>query len=278
MLVMRPLTLLMLPLLALATSAQAEVVRKTVEYKLPTGQTAKGVAVYDDAKTGKRPGVLVIPEFWGLTDYPQMRAEQLAEEGYVAFVADMYGDGKTTADAKEAGRLSGEAKKTGLAKLAKPALDELKKMEQVDAENVAAIGFCFGGSTVVAMAGSDYGSQLKGVVSFHGGLGGDAAPAGSTYNGPPMLILHGGADPLVKPADFAAFVQKSIEAGVPITVSSFPGALHAYTNPEADEKARTADMQGKIAYDEAATKISLEIMEEFLESTVGEPNGDDEDD
>ena len=252
-----------------ATSAGAEVVKKAVDYKLPDGTAAKGVAVYDDSSSDKKPGVLVIPEWWGLTEYPQMRAEQLAEMGYVAFVADMYGDGKTTQDAKQAQEWSGKAGKAGLAKLAKPALEQLKKMEQVDGENLAAIGFCFGGSTVVAMAGSDYGSELKAVASFHGGLGAAAAPKGKDYKGPPMLILHGGSDPLVKPADFAKFVEKSIEAGVPISVTSFPGALHAFSNPDATMMADKAGMKGMIAYDETAAKTSWSIMSSFFQQTLG---------
>ena len=258
----------------LAASAGAEVVKKTVEYKLPDGTAAKGVAVYDDADASKKPGVLVIPEWWGLTDYPQMRAEQLAKMGYVAFVADMYGEGKTTQDPKQAQQMAGKAGQAGLAKLAKPALEQLKKMDGVDADKLAAIGFCFGGSTVVAMAGSDYGSELSAVASFHGGLGAQSAPTGK-YAGPPMLILHGGSDPLVKPADFAQFVLKSIEAGVPLTVTSFPGALHAFSNPDATMMAEKTGMQGMIAYDEAAAKQAWSIMDEFFEATMGE-RGDHE--
>ena len=253
----------------LASFVQGEVVKKTVDYKLPDGTAAKGVAVYDDSSSDKKPGVLVIPEWWGLTEYPQMRAEQLAEMGYVAFVADMYGEGKTTEKAEQAQEWAGKAGKAGLAKLAKPAFDQLKMMDQVDGSNLAAIGFCFGGSTVVAMAGSDYGDQLKAVASFHGGLGAAAAPKGKDYKGPPMLILHGGSDPLVKPADFAQFVEKSIEAGVPITVSSFPGALHAFSNPDATMMADKAGMKGMIAYDETAAKLSWSIMGGFFNTTLG---------
>ena len=257
-----------------AAPAGAEVVKKTVEYKLPDGSAAKGVAVYDDSSSDKKPGVLVVPEWWGLTDYPQMRAEQLAEMGYVAFVADMYGGGKTTQDAKQAQEWSTKAGKTGLAKLAKPALDQLKQMDRVNGDDLAAIGFCFGGSTVVAMAGSDYGDELKAVASFHGGLGAAAAPKGKDYKGPPMLILHGGSDPLVKPADFAQFVQKSIEAGVPISVTSFPGALHAFSNPDATMMADKAGMKGMIAYDETAAKVSWSIMGTFFNQTLASSPAD----
>ena len=273
-------TILVLAIAHFASDAGAEIVKQTIEYELPGGATAKGVAVYDDAAEGKRPGVLVIPEWWGLTDYPQMRAEQLARQGYVAFVADMYGEGKTTQDPQQAGQWATAASQAGLANLAKPALDQLAAMEQVDGEKLAAIGFCFGGGTVVAMAGSDYASELTAVVSFHGTLGPDAAPQGEgEYNGPAMLVLHGGADPMVKPEAIGGFVQRCIAAGVPISVTSFPDAVHAFTNPGATALAeKIPSMKGAIAYDEQAERISMEIMEEFLEMTVGEVDEDREED
>ncbi len=140
---------------------------------------------------------------------------------------------------------------------------------------MVAIGFCFGGSTVVAMAQSEYADLLDGVVSFHGGLSKDSAPQGD-YDGPPMLILHGGADPMVQPAAFAGFVQQALMAGVPLSLISFPDAVHAFTNPGADAKAdEYPQLKGAIAYDELATDISFEVMEDFLEMTVGEPGDDD---
>lgn len=246
----------------LAGQASAEIVKESIEYELPDGTTAKGVAFYDDAADGKRPGVLVIPEWWGLTEYPLMRAEQLAKMGYVAFVADMYGQGRTTDDPEEAGQWAGKAQQAGLAKLAKPALAQLKSMEQVDGEKLAAIGFCFGGSTVVNMAGSDYGNELKAVVSFHGTLSEDSAPQ-KEYDGPAMLILHGGADPMVPPEAIGGFVRVCIEKSVPISVTSFPGAVHAFSNPDADRH----ETEG-IAYDKQAARVSWSIMDEFLEMVL----------
>ena len=264
--------------LLFALPASAEVIETAVEYDLPGGGTARGVAVYDDDADGDRPGVLVVPEWWGLTDYPKMRARELAEQGYVALVADMYGDGFTTDDPAEAGEMSGKARRTGLAELAAPAVEELKKLDGVDPDRLAAIGFCFGGSTVVDLAASDAGGDLSAVVSFHGGLGPDAAPA-APYEGPAMLILHGGSDPMVQPEPFSQFVQKCIEAAVPISVVNFPGAVHAFTNPDATAKAEAnPQLQGAIAYDEQAAKMSMEIMGEFLEITLGYDPDDGEDD
>ena len=269
-------------LLALPRPAAAEIVEETVEYALPDGTAAMGVAIYDDERDregGGRPGVLVIPEWWGLTDYPKMRARELAEQGYVTFVADMYGEGQTTDDPQQAGQWAGAANEAGLAELAKPALEELAKLPGVDADNLAAIGFCFGGNTVVHMAKSDYGSRLKAVVSFHGGLAPEAAPEVEGYDGPAMLILHGGADPMDTPEQFGGFVQRCIAAGVPVSTVSFPGALHAFSNPAADALAeKNPSMQGAIAYDEQAAEISLEVMEEFFEMVFDYDDDHDEDD
>ncbi len=274
----KPLTLttfVALLWIVLPAFGQGGMKEEVVEYELPTGEIAQGVLIYDEDVTGMRPGILVVPEWWGLTEYPKMRARELAEEGYIAFVADMYGNGVTTGDPAEAGKWSGMARETGLAELVMPAMKVLVDQENVDDEAIGAIGFCFGGSTVVDMATSDYGSKLKAVVSFHGGLSADAAPQ-AAYNGPAMLILHGGADPMVKPDAFAGFVQKSLEAGVPMTLVNFPTALHAFSNPDATMMAeKNPQLKGAIAYDEQAAKASIEIMDEFFEMIFGDMDDDD---
>ena len=276
---MKNKSLVALLAVSFALPASAEVVREEVGYDLPDGTRAVGVLVHDDEADGERPGVLVIPEWWGRTDYPEMRARELAEMGYVAFVADMYGEGFTTDDPEEAQKRSGRARQAGLAELAAAALEQLKEADGVDDSKLAAIGFCFGGSTVVDMATTaETAGELRAVVSFHGGLGPDAAPQ-AQYDGPAMLILHGGADPMVKPEPFSEFVKQSITAGVPITVVNFPGAVHAFSNPDADAKAEAnPSMQGAIAYDERAAKQSIEIMGEFLEQTLDYDDDDEDDD
>ena len=241
------------------------VVEAPVQYKLPDGTTAKGfVAMPADAVS--RPGVLVIPEWWGLTEYPKTRARELARHGYVAFVADMYGDGETADTPDKAKELSGRATKAGLAERAAPALERLRSMGPVDGRKVAAIGFCFGGSTVADMVKN--GADLKAAVSFHGGLGPDSAPTKGAEIKTPFLVCHGGDDPMVPPAQFAQFVQKSIEAGVPLTVVSFPGAVHAFTNPDADSHG----MDG-VKYDKVAAERSMAIMYQFFAMTTGDPTG-----
>jgi dienelactone hydrolase len=182
--------------------------------------------------------------------------------GYVAFVADMYGEGRVTREAGEAANLSGAAQQAGLAKLAEPALAELRKLEQVDGSKIAAIGFCFGGSTVADMVRS--GLEIKAGVSFHGTLGPALAPAAGSGVETPLMVLHGGADPMVAPEAVAGFVQKCIEAGVPISFVNFPAAVHAFSNPDADQ----AGIEG-VSYDEQAAKAGWRLMAQFLAMTIG---------
>ena len=260
----------LLPALAsllLLSPARAETQTRDVSYELPGGATASGVLVYDDAKTAadeSSPGVLVIPEWWGLTQFPIDQARRLAANGRVAFVADMYGDRQTTDDPQQAGKLSGAAKKAGLADLAAAALEAFAGTGAVDPGNVAAIGFCFGGSTVADLVKRRAG--IVGAVSFHGGLSGDAAPDAADGGGDyaPLALFHGGADPLVKPADFAAFVEKSIAAGVPLAVVSYPGVKHAFTNPAADSYGMEAT-----AYDAGAAESAFALSETFLDLVLG---------
>ena len=254
-----------------AAPAGAAAEEKTVEYQLPDGTPAKGYLVMpekpaDNSADAKSPAVLVIPEWWGLTEYPKMRARELAAHGYVAFVADMYGNGQTTDSPDKAKELSGKAHKEGLAKLAAPALAKLKSVPGVDGSKVAAIGFCFGGSTVADLVKT--GADIQAAASFHGGLGPDLAAAAGSNPKTPFLVCHGGADPMVKPAQFGQFVQKEIEAGVPLTVVSFPGVKHAFTNPKAD----SYHMDG-IKYDEAAAKTSFKIMYDFFDMTLKPAGG-----
>ena len=152
----------------LAGNAPAALKTEVVKYKVGDVE-CQGFLAYDD-QGGKRPGILVAPEWWGLTDYAKHRAEQLAGLGYVAFAMDPYGDGQTTDDPKEAGKLAGGLKKDlpTLCERAKAALELLSKQDMVDPDKLVAIGYCFGGTTVLELARS--GADLKGVVSFHGGL------------------------------------------------------------------------------------------------------------
>ena len=186
-------------ILAGAAGAGAAVKTEDVRYKV--GDTEfHGFLAYDDAATDKRPGVLVAPEWWGLNDYAKGRAKQLAGLGYVALAMDPYGGGKIAADPNEAGTWAGALKKDPktLRERAGAALDLLKKNEHVDPSKVAAIGYCFGGTTVLELARG--GADLAGVVTFHGALA-TPEPAEKGKIKAQLLIEHGGDDPFVPPEE-----------------------------------------------------------------------------
>ena len=248
-------------LLCFATLARAEIKMQTIEYK-DGDATLKGYLAYDDAAQGKRPGVLVVPEWWGLNDYVKSRAEQLAKLGYVAFAADIYGDGFTTNDAKVAGKRAGQAKEAGwLRSRGKLALEQLRKNEHVDPQNIAAIGYCFGGGTVLELARA--GEDLKGVVSFHGALD-TKQPAQEGQVKPKILVLHGAADPFVPPAQVEAFEKEMKKAKADYRIIRYPDAQHAFTNPGVDK----LGLDGA-KYNQAADKKSWQDMQTFFNDIFG---------
>ncbi len=216
---------------ACAVSVQAKIVTKTIEYK-QGGTTLEGYLAYDDAISGKRPGVLVVHQWLGLTDYEKHRAEMLAQLGYVAFCADIYGKGVRPENTSEAGAQAGKYKSDRqlLRARVNAGLDVLKKNELVDTHRVAAIGYCFGGTTVIELALS--GAELNGVVSFHGGL--DAPnPADAKNIKCKVLALAGADDPFQNPKDLAAFENEMRDAKVDWQITFYGGAVHAFTQPDA---------------------------------------------
>ena len=168
----------MVGLALLATNVSAAVKSEAVHYEYD-GTKLTGYLYYDDALKEKRPGVMVVHEWWGLNDYAKKRAEMLAELGYVALAADMYGDGKVTDKPEQAKEWMSEitADVDTWRGTAKAGLEQLKKSDKVDASELAAIGYCFGGGTILQLAYS--GADIKGVVSFHGAL--PSAPDGSEF-------------------------------------------------------------------------------------------------
>jgi len=233
----------------------------TVEYK-DGDVTCKGFLAYDDAAVATpKPGVLVVPEWWGLTEYPKDRAKQLAGLGYVAFVADMYGDAKTTDNPAEAGKLATELKPNPekFRARTKAALDAMRgtaATSGLDKSKIGAIGYCFGGSAVLELARS--GADVAGVVSFHGGLA-TPAPAKPGDVKAKVLVCNGAADEFVKPEEVAAFEKEMKDAGADAKVINYEGAVHAFTNPDADRHKIP-----NIAYNEKADKESFEAMKAFF--------------
>jgi len=243
-----------------AGQALAEVKTRTIEYK-DGDATLKGVLAWDDAASGKRPGVLVIHEWWGLNDYAVSRAKQLAAEGYVAFAADMYGDDKVTEHAEEAGawmkQITGNI--DAWRARANASLAVLKAQPEVDAANVAAIGYCFGGATVMQMAYA--GSDVKAVVSFHGSL----PPAGEevTSIAPRVMVAHGRDDGFI-PADRIVAFQAGLDrAKANWEMTIYSGARHGFTNPDAGK----FGLDG-LAYNETADKHSWAAMLQLFGETL----------
>lgn len=231
----------------------------SVSYTLD-GKTFKGYVVYDSSENDKRPAVLVVHEWWGLTDYPRSRARQLAELGYIAMAVDMYGDGKIADDPKSAQDLATPFYKDPT--LAKTRLDaainKLKSYPQTDTANMAAIGYCYGGFIVLNAA--KLGADLKGVVSFHGNLTG--APVNKQLLKAKILVCHGEADQFVKKEEVEAFKHSMDSAKVDFTFKSYPNATHAFTNPGATEKGKKFNMP--IEYNAAADSASWNDMKEFF--------------
>ncbi len=236
------------------------IVTEDVVYRVDT-LTLKGYIAYDSSVSGKRPGVLVVHEWWGNNDYPKRRARMLAELGYVAFALDMYGNGQTADNPGDAGKLAGSVMQNPDQMKARfvAALDELKKNPNVDPSRIAAIGYCFGGGVVLGMA--RMGADLKGVVSFHGGLG-VAAPAKPGSVKGSILVCNGGADKYVSPEQIDAFKKEMAAAKVDYKFVTYPGATHAFTNPASDENGKKYDMP--IAYNKPADEKSWAEMQKFF--------------
>jgi dienelactone hydrolase len=224
------------------------------------GIVLKGFIVYDKSKTGKRPAVLVVHEWWGLNDYARSRARQLASLGYIAMAVDMYGDGKTASNPKQAQELATPFYKDP--QLGKSRLDaairKLKSYKETDATKVAAIGYCFGGSVVLNSA--KLGADLLGVVSFHGGLTG--VPAKKELLKARILVCHGASDKFVSQQDVVAFKHAMDSIGATYTFKAYANATHAFTNPAATETGKQFDMP--IEYNAAADKASWIDMQNFL--------------
>src|SRR5579862_5879926 len=225
------LSLAALSLAMLAPSAQAKVKTEVVEYKSGDA-TLQGFLAYDDADTKPRPGVLLIHDWMGVSDYAESRAKQLAELGYVAFAADIYGKGVRPADPKDAGALAGKYKndRALYRERLKAGLAQLTGNKLVAPGQVAAIGYCFGGTGVLELGRS--GAGIKGIVTFHGGLS-TPTPQDAKNIKCPVLVLHGADDPFVKPDEVAAFKKEMEEANVKYNFIAYPGAVHSFTRPDA---------------------------------------------
>lgn len=248
-------------LAAAAPALPAAVKTEVIKYDA-NGTQLVGFLAYDDAAKDRRPGVLVFHEWWGLNDYAKKRAEQLAALGYVAFCADMYGDGKTTEHPMEAGQFATtvRANLDTWRSRAEAALKKFKEQPQVDTHKIAAIGYCFGGSTALQLAYT--GADLAAVMTFHAALP-TPTPEDAKKIKAKLVIGHGADDPFIKPEAIQKFRAALDAAKVDYKFESYPGAKHSFTVKGIDEK----KVPG-LEYNEAAEKKSWEQMLALFKETI----------
>jgi dienelactone hydrolase len=230
---------------------------ETVVYQ-QDGTELRGYLAWDKDIEGKRPGVLVVHEWWGLNDYARHRAEALAELGYIALAVDMYGEGKSTEHPQQAGEWATwirNNKGVGAARFV-AAKKLLEEQELTRKGQIAAIGYCFGGSVVLTMAMS--GADLAGVVSFHGGL--PTEPASADKVKAKILVCHGGADPTISQEQIHTFLQNLDAVGADYEFIIFGGAKHSFTNKGADARGIPA-----LAYNPAADRRSWRAMQDLFD-------------
>jgi dienelactone hydrolase len=243
-------------ILLFSLPVQAKVVSAPVEYR-HADTTLQGYLAYNDAAAGRRPGVLVVHEWWGLNDYVRSRVDQLAEMGYVAFALDMYGKDVWTTDPGKAKELSGHLRGSPLLReRASAGLELLRRQPQVDPKKIAAVGYCFGGTTVLELAFS--GADLAGVVSFHGGLT-VPKPEDEGRLKARILVCHGADDGFISAEAIAAFQDAMRKAAADWQMIFYGGAVHSFTNPGADK----AGLKG-IAYNRKADERSWAHMQVFF--------------
>lgn len=240
-----------------AMPSLAEVTTRQVSYQVD-GVELKGYLAKPKGLVKKTPGILVVHEWWGHNDYARRRAEMLAESGYIAFALDMYGDNKVADHPKEAKQFMQEATSNPQILLARfnAALDLLRQQEYIDVENIAAIGYCFGGAVVLNMARA--GSDIKAVVSFHGSLATQTPAIKDTVKAK-VLVLHGGNDALVPADQVQAFEEEMQAANVDYELVTYEGVDHSFTNPAADEIGEKYSLP--ISYDQQADDDSWQRMQ-----------------
>lgn len=239
----------------------AAVKTKTVEYKKGK-ETFEGVLVYPDNAKGKLPGVLMIHNWMGVSEETKKQATRMAELGYAVFAADIYGKGVRPKNAEEAGKLAGTYRndRNLFRERLQIGLDTLRAQSGVDGNRVVAVGYCFGGTGVIELARS--GANIKGVVSFHGGLD-SPNPADGKNIKARVLALHGADDPYVKAEDLAAFEQEMRDSNVDWQLYKYGNAVHSFTEVSAGN-----DNSKGAAYNAAADARSFEAFKDFAKETL----------
>jgi dienelactone hydrolase len=249
-------------LLVVVSSGEAAVQTKKITYK-HGDLNCQGFLAWDDAVKGPRPGVLVVHEFWGLNDYARHRAEELAKLGYIAFAADMYGEGKTAAHPTEAGQLASKVRANveDWRKRAAEALEVLKAQPQCDKTKLAAIGYCFGGSTALQLAYA--GADLKAVATFHAALSPPTAEEAKQIKAT-ILVCNGADDSFIPAQAIKAFRDALDKGGVKYEFVNYPGAHHSFTVPDADKQGNP-----NMKYDKKADDDSWQRMRALFADKLG---------
>lgn len=239
---------------------------KPVDYMVD-GMTMKGYLAYDADKTGKRPGILVVHEWWGATEYVRERADMLAKLGYTALAVDMYGEGKIADHPDDAMKFATEVMQNIPAgeQRFREAMKLLKSQATVDSSNIGAIGYCFGGGVVLHMARA--GMPLDAVVSFHGSIA-TQNPAKEGDVNAAILVCNGADDPFVTAEQIDAFKAEMEAAGADFKFVNYPGAVHSFTNPDADANGQKFEMP--LAYNKAADEQSWQDMQDLFNRVFAE--------
>ncbi len=245
-----------------ASTASGAVKTKEIEYQ-QDGTPLKGMIAWDDAKTARRPGVLVIHEWWGLNEHARNSARKLAEAGYVGFALDLYGNGKSAEHRHDAETMMNEAMKDPEAIAARfhAALAQLKQDPHVDPQKIAAIGYCMGGAVALNMARA--GADLAAVASFHGVLA-TQRPAQQGKIKPRLLVMTGANDPFVPPDQVEGFRKEMSAAGAKYDVKVYPNTKHGFTNPNAAKYGMP-----ELEYNPTVAKASWDAMLQFFKEVFG---------
>lgn len=257
---MRYLALWMVLLAGFVNPLWAAVVGNEVEYR--AGDTVmRGYLAYDNISKAKRPGILVVHEWWGHNEYARSRARELAALGYTALAVDMYGEGKQAAHPGDAGKFSGELRQNmPLAEERfRAALHLLRDQPTVESEQIGAIGYCFGGGIVLEMARRGY--DLDAVASFHGSLTTSSPPEKGAVRAK-ILVANGADDPFVKAEDIKIFKAQMDAAGADYQLINYPGAKHSFTNPDADKFGEKFSLP--LAYNAEADRASWAAMQQLF--------------
>ena len=251
---MKMLLLLLIPIMAFAKVKTEKVIYESEGVKL------EGVLAYNDSVKKTAPGVLVFHEWLGNGPYTEMRAKELAELGYVAFAADVYGQGVFAKDMKEASELAGKYKgdRKLMRKRAQAAFKALLASKKVNKNKIAAIGYCFGGTVALELARD--GAPLASVVSFHGGL---STPMKAESLAPKILILHGADDPYVPGTEVAEFQEEMRQAKADWQFISYGNTVHSFTNPDAG-----SDNSKGAAYNKISAERAWNQMKAFFKATL----------